>query len=58
MREADGVVLCRCTTLAQDGAARRNGLGVDELVSIIQEVAAEEDEESSRPAAANRGEQA
>src|SRR5512132_170847 len=28
--------------------ARRNGLGVEELVSIIQEVAAEEEEESSR----------
>jgi GntR family transcriptional regulator len=38
--------------------ARRNGLGVDELVSIIQEVAAEEDEQSSRPAAANQGEDA
>jgi GntR family transcriptional regulator len=33
--------------------ARRNGLGVEELVSIIQEVVAEEDEEeSSRPASA------
>jgi GntR family transcriptional regulator len=32
--------------------ARRNGLGVEELVSIIQEVAAEEEEESSPPASA------
>ena len=38
--------------------ARRNGLGVEELLSIIQEVAAEEDEESARPATANQGEEA
>ena len=32
--------------------ARRNGLGLDELLTTIREVAAEEDGEPSRPAAA------
>ena len=38
--------------------ARRNGLGVEELVTIIQEVAADEEGASSRPAStANRGDE-
>jgi GntR family transcriptional regulator len=39
--------------------ARRNGLGVEELVTIIREVAAEEEREPSGPASAeNQGEEA
>jgi GntR family transcriptional regulator len=38
--------------------ARRNGLGVEELLTIIREVAAEEEGEPSRPAlAANQGDE-